>query len=282
MTTTVFLAVIAAAMLHAGWNALVKGGADKLTSLAAVVLGHVPFAIVALFFVPVPDPSSLPFMAASLMLHVGYQMFLLKSYEAGDLTQVYPIARGSAPLIVALVSVSVLGVTLDALELLAIAIIGGGIISLALVRRADGLRNAGAARLALITGLFIASYSLIDGMGARQAGTSLGFFAWVAIANGVQMVIYLALTSRGTLGRIATRGRQTFLLGGGASFVAYSIVTWSFTQAPIALVTALRETSIVFALLIGVVFLKERLDLVKLCSTFATLAGAVLLRFSRS
>jgi drug/metabolite transporter (DMT)-like permease len=205
----------------------------------------------------------------------------MQSYRKGDLTQVYPIARGSAPLIVALFSVCVLGVHLQPLEILAIAIISAGIISLALVRRADRQRNSHAALLALVTGLFIASYSLVDGLGARLAGTSLGFYSWLAIGNGLLMAVFLATTSPATLRMIPAKATSTFLIGGGASFAAYALITWSFTQAPIALVTALRETSIIFALLIGVYFLKERLDLAKVFSTMMTLLGAVLLRYSR-
>ncbi|WP_099826628.1 DMT family transporter [Oceaniglobus indicus] len=282
MTTTVFFAVIGAALLHATWNALVKNGANKTTSMGAVVIGHVPLALLVLPFVPFPAPESYPYIAAALVLHVGYQLFLLKSYQTGDLTQVYPIARGSAPLLVALFSVLVLGTRLAPLELMAVAIIGCGIISLALVRRADGQRNGNAAMLALTTGLFIASYSLVDGLGARAAGTSLGYYGWLAVANGVITTAYLALRAPDSL-RAMTRGKglMVFAVGGSASFVAYAIVTWAFTQSPIALVTALRETSIVFALLIGVFFLKERLDLIKLFSTLTTLVGAAMLRFAR-
>jgi len=241
MTPIVFGAVIVAALLHATWNAIVKGGLDKHVAMGAVVLGHVPFALLALPFAPAPTVASLPYLAGGIVLHLGYQLFLMQSYRVGDLTQVYPIARGAAPLIVALISVSVLGVHLSSMELTAIAVIAAGIISLGLVRRADGQRNLNAAALALITGMFIASYSLVDGLGARLAGTSLGFFAWLAIGNGLAMLAYLALTSPAKLRDIPRQGKWTFVIGGGASFAAYAFVTWAFTQAPIALVTALRE-----------------------------------------
>lgn len=281
MTTTVFLAVIGAAILHASWNALVKGGADKLVSLTAVMLGHTPFAIVAVLVSPPLGAEALPFLAAGILLHLGYQLFLLYSYGAGDLTQVYPIARGSAPLIVVFVSITVLGVTLEKLELFAVFIIGVGIVSLALVRRADGLRNGKAAVFALITGCFIAGYSIVDGMGARVGGTSLGYFGWLAIGNSLALGAIIALRAPQTYGKLWRGGHKLFWFGGGASFIAYAIVTWAFTQAPIALVTALRETSIVFALLIGVFFLKERLDLMKVFSTMTVLIGAALLRLAR-
>ena len=273
--------MIGAAVLHATWNALVKGGADKYTGMAAVVLGHLPLAVLSLVFVPPPDPQSFGYLCAGILLHVGYQLFLLQSYRVGDLTQVYPIARGAAPLIVAVVSVSFLGVALAPTEIVAILVIGAGILSLALTRKADGLRNGKAALFALGTGVFIAAYSLVDGIGARLAGTSVGYYAWLAIGNAVICVLYFATTRPVTLTNLARHGRKMFLIGGSASFLAYALVTWAFTQAPIALVAALRETSIVFALLIGVVFLGEKLDLGKLFSTFVTLLGAALLRLAR-
>jgi drug/metabolite transporter (DMT)-like permease len=214
-----------------------------------------------------------------MVLHFGYQMFLLASYKIGDLTQVYPIARGVAPLLVACVSVLYLGVDLSGEELMAIGLIALGILSIALVRGADGLRNTKAAGMALMTGCFIASYSLIDGMGARLAGTALGFYAWLGIANSIVFAIYLSVTTPKVLGDLLGKGRMVFLVGGTASFAAYSLVIWSFTQAPIALVTALRETSIIFALFLGVGFMGERLSLAKVFSTMVTLCGVALLRF---
>lgn len=280
MTTLVFLAVIGAAFLHASWNAIVKGGADKLMSLTAVILGHIPFAVIAISVSPPLHGDALPYIGFGILLHFGYQVFLLYAYSAGDLTQVYPIARGSAPLIVAVVSVTVLGVTLHLGELVAVVIIGSGIVSLALVRRADGLRNAKAAIFALVTGCFIAAYSIVDGLGARVAGTALGYFGWLALGNAVVLGIAISIGSPKTLTDVWKVGRKHFWIGGGASFAAYAIVTWAFTQAPIALVTALRETSIVFALLIGVFFLKERLDLMKVLSTATVLIGVALLRLA--
>lgn len=281
MSGIVFLAVIGAALLHATWNALLKSGADKTLGMGAIIIGHLPIAILAIPFVPLPSLESLPYILGGVALHFGYQIFLLQSYKLGDLTQVYPIARGSAPLMVALFSVAALGVHLNGQETIAIIVIGAGIISLALVRQSDGQQNKHAAFLALVTGLFIASYSLVDGLGARVAGTSLGFYSWLSVGNCILMIAYLRVMSPGTLRRLPVEGLPLMLLGGGASFIAYALVMWGFTQAPIALVTALRETSIVFALLIGVIFLKEPLNLLKVFSTFSTLLGAVLLRFAR-
>ena len=258
-----------------------KGNDDKHLSMTAVVLGSLPIALGLLPFVPAPAPESWPFLAAGIALHVGYHLFLLFSYRIGDLTQVYPIARGTAPLLVAGISVLFLGVQLKSAEILAVLVIGAGIMSLGLVRQRDGLRNMNAALLALITGCFIAAYSLVDGTGARLAGTALGFYCWIAIGNSIVFAAIIAITRPGLLSAIPRRAKGVFAIGGGATFVAYGLVIWAFTQAPIALVTALREVSIVFGLLIGVFFLKEKLDLAKVFATMITLFGAVVLRFSK-
>ena len=282
MSLSVFLAVILAALLHATWNALAKSGSDKHRSMTAVVLGHTLLALVLLPFVPLPTVASLPYLAAGVLLHVGYQFFLLASYRIGDLTQVYPIARGSAPLLVAGVSVLFLGIELGSLEIMAILTIAAGVMSLGLVRQMDGQRNVRAGLLALTTGCFIASYSLVDGLGARLAGSALGFYSWLTIGNAVIFGGVMGYLRPRALIEIPSHAKMMLFVGGSASFIAYALVIWAFTQAPIALVTALRETSIVFALLIGVFVLKEKLDLAKLFSTIVTILGAGLLRLAKS
>ena len=281
MTTTVFLVVIAAALLHALWNALLKSGADKFVGMCAVMLGQAPLAVLSVLCFPAPAADSLPYLFAGVALHVGYQIFLTMAYRIGDLSQVYPIARGVAPLIVAGVSVGFLGVVLEVPEIIGVAIIGVGIISLALVRREGGQRNLTAASLALITGCFIAAYSLVDGLGARLAGSAIGFYGWLAIGSTIGFTSSMLLWRPAVVRTALTTQKLRGLLGGSASYVAFALVIWAFTQAPIALVTALRETSIIFALLFGVFFLNERLDLAKLVSTVLTLTGAFLLRFAR-
>jgi hypothetical protein len=173
-------------------------------------------------------------------------------------------------------------VTFEPLQTLTIVIIDCGILSLALVRRADGQRNTHAAKLALVTGVFIAPYSLVDGLGARLAGTSLGFYNWLSLGNGTLMTAYLAIVSPKTLSKIARKGRRVFLIGGEASLTAYAIVIWAFTQAPIALRAALLKTCIVFALAIGIFFLKGCLNVIKLLSTFPTVLDPALLRYAKN
>lgn len=281
MDAVVFSAVILAAVLHASWNAVVKTASDKYLSMTAVVLGHAPLAMCLIPFVPAPEMASIPYMLVSVALHQGYQLFLLWSYRAGDLSQVYPIARGTAPMVVTAVSVLVLGEHLTLVQLTAVVLIGSGIMSLLVVRGHDGLRNPKAAQLALTTSGFIAGYTLCDGLGARVAGSPVGFYAWESILNALSFAVIISVIRPGVLPRVWPEARMTMLVGGTASFVAYAIAVWAFTRAPIALVAALRETSIVVALLIGVVVMKERLDLTKMVSTVITTAGAILLRVAK-
>ena len=281
MSLTIMLVVLFAALLHATWNFFVKNTADKHLSMAAVVLGHAPYAVAALCFSPLPAPASLPYIFIGALLHLGYQLLLLHSYRLGDLSQVYPLARGFSPLVVAGFSIVVLGDRLSTMELTAVILIAAGIMSLVLVRRSDGMRNGRAAILALMTGGLIASYSLVDGQGARLAGTALGFYGCLSTVNALLLAIYMRIVKPGITTKVVSRNWKFALKGGGASFLAYAMVTWAFTLAPIPLVTALRETSIVFALLLGVFVLKERLNLMKVFATTCTLLGACLLRFNR-
>ncbi len=282
MSITVFFVVLFAACLHALWNTAVKGMKDKQNAMAAVIIGHIPFALVSIAFSPMPDWECWPYLVVGICLHFGYQIFLLNAYRFGDLTQVYPIARGVAPLLIALISLLFLGVVLSSMETLALSLIVAGLLSLAIVRKADGKRNPKAVYLALATGCMIAGYSLVDGIGARIAGTAFGFFGWLALINSLVMLVYmLGMRHLKPSSNSFKMNPHLFLLGGGISYIAYALVMWGFTQAPIALVTALRETSIVFALLLGVFFLKERLDLIKVIATLLSITGAVILRLGK-
>jgi len=280
METHVFLAVLLAALLHAGWNALVKGGVKKHVNMAAVVIGHLPLALLVLALFPAPSPESWAWIAAGIALHGGYQIFLLFAYQASDFSQVYPLARGSAPLIVTAASVLFLGTAFSLGELIGVLLIAAGILSLTFARGANGLHAPRAVVLALITGMFTAGYTLVDGIGARLSGSPLGFFAWIAVGNAVSFSVFMIVRHPADFWRLPRTSWTVFLVGGSASFSAFAIAVWAFTQAPIALVAALRETSIVFALLIGVFVFRERLDATKILAVLLTLGGAALLRLS--
>jgi drug/metabolite transporter (DMT)-like permease len=272
--------VLFAALLHASWNFLIKRNDDKYLAMSAVVLGHAPLALLAAVYAPWPALAALPYLLAGSALHLGYQFFLLAAYRAGDLSQVYPLARGVAPLLVALVSLLALGHAFGRLQLAAIGVIAIGIMSLAGARQGDGLRNGRAALLALATGGFIAGYSLVDGLGARAAGTALGFYGWLSVLNAAAFALIMWRIRPGMLRAVLRKGRRLALVGGSTSFISYAIATWAFTVAPIALVAALRETGIIFALLLGVFVLRERFTAIKALATALTVIGVVLLRLA--
>ncbi|WP_099866288.1 EamA family transporter [Pararhizobium haloflavum] len=281
MPTSVLIVVLLAAVLHATWNALLKFEVDKTAGALAVSIGSAPLAIAALLHAGWPPAAAWPFVLSSAVLHTGYFCFLMNAYRVGDLSQVYPIARGVAPLITAMLASLLLGETLTFVETLAVILIASGLASLVLTARSDGRLDLLSCGLALMTGLFISGYSLNDGAGARIAGDSLSFYGASSLINCIMMAIALTVVRRDVVPKALTRCARSLMIGGPLSFVAYALITWAFTQAPIALVSALRETSVIFALAIGAVFLKERINLVKIVSTFVTLSGAVLLRMQR-
>ena len=282
MEAHVFAIVLLAALFHATWNAFVKVDGDRLLFMAVMLGGSGFAALCSTAFLPLPKPESWPYILLSVLLHQGYSGFLLLSYRYGEISHVYPLARGSAPLIVALVSITLIGETLTPMGLAGVLIIGLGIMSLALTRGAQGLRDPWAVALALVTGLFIAGYTIVDGIGVRLAGNAHGYAAWMLGLEWIPIAAFAFWVRRGrSLSHIRRSWRLAILLG-FLSLAAYWAVIWAMSVAPIALVAALRETSIVFVVVIGVVFLKERLSLLRLAATLATLAGTVLLKAGRS
>ena len=281
MTSTVFAMVLGAALLHAVWNALVKVNGNRLIMVAIMMTSQAVIAILVLPFVEFPTPASWPYIWASTALHTAYFLFLVMAYRYGDLSHVYPIARGSAPLIVAVVSVAIVGETLSRQAALSVVLIALGIMSLTLTRGASGFREPKAILYALGTGVFIAGYTVVDGLGGRLADSAHSYIFWLNLFDGIPITI-LALYLR--WGQIFVQVRTSWKPGvfsGIVSLVAYWIVIWAMTLAPMALVSAVRETSMVFAVLFGVLFLRERLNLVRLASTTITLVGAVILKMSK-
>ena len=279
MSFHVFLVIIVAAFLHAIWNAMVKYEKDKYLAVGAIVLGHVPASIVIIFLTPLPSVESIPYIIISAFLHVGYEWNLLSAYRFGDFTKVYPIARGTGPTLVTIISLIFLGVVLSLFETLGILIVCLGIFVLAF-QDIDVLKNRKAILYAFLTGFFIMSYSVIDGYGARASFSPLSYIGWSFVLNATIFPIFLIYKNKaGTILKIAKEGKKIFFIGGTISYMVYAIVVWGFTQAPIPLVAALRETSIVFALLIGIFFLKEKFTFLKRIATFIIFFDVVLLKF---
>ena len=249
MDIKVFLAVIFAAFLHALWNSMVKSHDDKHVAVAAIVLGHVPASIVIIFLVPMPTIESVPYIIASAIIHQGYQWFLLTAYRYGDYTRVYPIARGTGPVVVTIVLLLFFGVKLSIYELLGIIIISIGILSISTQDRHSffpwiARKNAKAISFALLTGLFIGGYSIIDGYGARVSFSPLSFMGWSFVVNALLFPMLLKIMNKpDVVKRVFSEAKLLFWFGGTISYIVYAIVVWGFTQAPIPLVSALRAVS---------------------------------------
>ena len=282
MDLVVFLAVLAAAAFHAGWNVLVK---LKVEPLLAICLISTACGIVILpfaAFVGMPAPASWPFILASLAIHLVYYTALAEAYRLGDLGQVYPIARGSAPLMTAIGAQLLFGEHLSAGAWAGVSVLAAGILLLALRGgRALAQFNGRSVAFALLTALSIASYTLVDGRGARVSGAVGGYIVWLFVLDGVLMLAF-GIWWYGVAPMLAV-GRTSWLLviGGGAlSTASYAIAIWAMTVAPIALVAAVRESSVLFAGLLAIVMLKEPIVPLRIISALIVMVGLVLIRLN--
>jgi drug/metabolite transporter (DMT)-like permease len=280
MDLLTFSAVLGAAVLHAGWNAVVKVGLDRFSSILLLGLFQGAIALVLLPFFPIPAGPAWAWLPAAWFLHTGYKLFLIRAYAHGDLSQVYPLARGAAPLMVAIFGAVALGETTTPTKSAAVAAIALGVILMAMKGGSGDLARLPKAALlyALGSAVFTASYTLVDGVGARLAGTASGFALWLFVGDGVAMA-FVALWRRGPgVFRPLLGIWKSGLAAGAMSLAAYWIAIWGFTRAPIALVAALRETSVLFALLIAVLFLREPAGPWRWAAAALITAGVVLMR----
>ena len=275
MNNEVFFLVLLATVMHAVWNGMVKKHSDKVVAVSGIVFGHVPCSVVAIVFLPMPSVESIPFILASIIIHQGYQWFLLSSYQIGDLTKVYPIARGSGPLVATTISILFLGLFLDHLIILSILFICIGIIMLGIFNKPNK-NNSKVIKYSLFTGFFIGLYSLVDGYGARISLSAISYISWSFLINAFVFPIVLNFKNqKNVFKRVKNKGKQIFWIGGTLSYAIYVIVVWAFTKAPIPMVGALRETSIFFSIFIGYFFLKEKITPSKIFSIIFILAGVI-------
>ncbi|KRP04213.1 MAG: hypothetical protein ABS16_06835 [Pelagibacteraceae bacterium BACL20 MAG-120920-bin64] len=275
MDPIVFTAVILASFFHATWNGMVKKHSNKVTALSAVILGHVPMSIIAIIFLPMPSFKSLPYIIASAFIHQGYNWFLLKSYNLGDLTKVYPIARGFGPIIATIISIFFLGLVISKASVISISLVCVGIITIGLFGY-KVINNLKIVKYSLITGFFIGLYSIIDGYGARVSLSAISYMSWGFILSSILFPILLKINKYDNIFKnIINDGKAIFWIGGSISYLVYGVVIWGFTKAPIPMVSALRESSIVFAIFIGFFFLNEKINLAKLISITLIFVGVV-------
>jgi phosphonate utilization associated putative membrane protein len=278
LTLGITLAVLGAGILHAGWNALLKSapGGDALLDTATVVAGSAVWGLAVVPFVPLPATASWPYMAVSATIHFGYYLTLAQAYRTGDLSFAYPLMRGTAPLIVALLGVAFLGELPTALMAAGILLISVGIVSIAFVQHRSHPRAA--AYWAFANAAIIAAYTLVDARGVRASGNAAGYVSWLIFLEGLPFLLWV-LRRRGRAAvqyvrSSAARG----LIGGACSLAAYGIVLWAMTRAPVAAVAALRETSVLFAALMGSLWLKERFGFPRLAGAVSVVLGIAALK----
>jgi len=288
MELNLSLLVLFAAFLHACWNALVKSGEDPLLTVATVsAVASFLSALLTLFF-PAPPLAAWPWLAAGVVAHNGFKIFLVLAYRTGDLSRVYPLARGSAPLVVAAFAGLVAGERLSLSSLGGVALVSGGLVSLAFERTPAATPPSGEVPLheghpfrplmfALLTGIFIGAYTLIDGMGVRLSESALGYSAWLFMFDGVPMVTLALLLRRGAWVRFLRRGVLPSIGAGVLSLFAYYAVLWALSRGAMAPIAALRETGVLFAVLIGWLVLREPLGIRRLGAALLVSAGVALL-----
>ena len=300
MPTEIVAIVLVAALAHASWNALIKSDDDRLVTLGAVNAVRFLLCIPIVLALPLPDRASWPYLAASSILHVGYYIFLISAYRFGDLSKVYPLARGLSPLIVAAGAYAFAGERLSPMALVGVAVACAGIASLSL---GDGATPAGSARVhtgalssagdgaaqaranrrgvvfAAGTAVFIAAYTVTDAMGARLSGHVVSYVAWLSILDGLPMLLAAGVLRRAALSRHLAARAWKSMAGGALQLTAYGLVVWALVLAPMAAVSALRETSVLFAAIIGVKLLGEPLGRRRITAAALVAAGIMLIEW---
>jgi len=277
LTWPVVAAVLFGALLHASWNAMVKSSSDKALDTALIhVLGSV-VALPLLLVVGLPNAASWPYIAASLVIHIAYYIALTGAYKHGDLGLTYPLMRGTAPLLVALSASLTLGETLSPLSWAGVLGVSCGVLALGLSRHA--MDSPRAVAFALSNAVVIAVYTVVDGLGVRQSGNALQYVAILFVLDGWPFGL-MVLRRRGmsVAWPYARHRAPLALVGASASLGSYGIALWAMTRAPVATVAALRETSVLFAALLGSWLLKEAFTVRRAVGTAAIVAGVMALR----
>jgi drug/metabolite transporter (DMT)-like permease len=277
----VIAAVVFGAFLHASWNAIVKSGGDAFQDVVLVTAGAAGFGAVAIAFLPPPLRASWPFIAASVVVHVGYFSLVAAAYRVGDLSHAYPLMRGAAPLVVALTSGALVAEFPPPLAWGGILLICSGVYGLGRASgRPPGRAPTGATVLALATALVIAAYTFVDGIGARRSGHPISYAAWIFVLTAAPLLGWAVLRGRAQVTEHLLRRWYVAPVGGLCTAGSYGLALWAMTRAPIASVAALRETSILFGIALAATVLKEQFGVGRIAAASCIALGVVLLRLA--
>lgn len=276
MSLLVFSIILFSATLHAVWNSIVKGGSDTLLTTILVAAAGAGVGIIALPYLPPIAAAAWPFLGISAVLEIGYYILVALAYRHADMSRAYPLMRGAPPLIVALVSTLALGMHISLTGWAGVALVSAGLLSLTLAGTGGNTRGV---TFAMINALVIASYTLVDGFGVRASGSPVAYTMWIFVLTGVPLAAW-ALLRRKDFPDYARRNWHLGLAGGLGTLISYGLVLWAMTQAPIPLVAALRETSILFGTLIAVFVLREKVTRTRLVAILIIAAGAAVLKLA--
>lgn len=276
MSLAVFGIVLVAAALHAVWNAIVKSGSDTLLTTILVSSVGALIGIVTLPFLPPVAAESWPYLGISAVLEIAYYALIAGAYRDADMSRAYPLMRGTPPLLVALVSSLALGLHLSVAGWIGVALVSAGLLSLTLAGRGGEPQRVG---LAMINALVIAAYTLIDGFGVRASGSPIAYTMWIFVLTGIPLLAW-GLATRRDLVAYAQRNLALGIAGGLGTLISYGLVLWAMTAAPIAVVAALRETSILFGTFIAAVVLKEKVTPARIVAVLIIAAGAAALKLA--
>ncbi len=273
MSQPVVIAVVLfAALLHASWNAIVKHSGDRLLTFAVVIGTGGVIAVPLAFLVSPPAAASFPHLATSAGVHLVYYAFLLLGYRYGDLGQVYPIARGTGPLVVALAAGPLAAERLGIVGSIGLLMVSGGIVALA---GRGGSKRAVA--FALGTGLCIGAYSLADGLGVRESDNPQGYIVWLHLVIGIPFASTVLMLKRKRVPSFLLAHGKRAVTGGLIAVTAYSLVIWAMSATRLAYVASLRETSVVLAAIIGAVWLGEPFGKRRIVASAVVAMGIVLM-----
>lgn len=280
MATDVMLAVLLGALLHAVWNAMIRGSTNRTLDTVLVVAGAAALMIVMLPFVPLPAAASWPYVIASGIIHVAYFLLVAKSYRHGELSFVYPIMRGSAPAVSAIAAALLLAEVPVAAGWLGVALICGGVMLLAADSWRSGSFHGRAALFAIGTAGVIVVYTLVDGIGVRLSEHAASYTGWVFLLTAIPLLAIFLVHDRTASTTYLRQHWRRGLFGGACTLASYALALWAMTRAPIALVAALRETAVIFGVLIAALVLRERITHIRYLSILIVCAGAVAIKLA--
>lgn len=278
MDTLVILVVLGSAMLHAVWNAIIKGGTDKLIETSMKATGGGIAVLALLPFLPTPPPECRPYLVGTVCTHFFYYLFIAYAYRGADLSYAYTIMRGSSPLFTALISVFFLSEALSATGWAGVLMLSFGVLTLAVDAARRGGFNLASTVIAMANAFVIMTYTLVDGHGVRFAESAASYTCWVFFCNAFPITIFTMVMRKKTYAEYIKARWRYGLFGGMCSLFAYGLALWGMTRAPIAMVAALRETSVVFGMLFAVLFLKEKATPARTAAALLVLAGAAVMR----